>query len=72
MNPRDDSFLTASRDGTFKLWDLRSPHCVAAGSLDSTGGFADGPIASFDHSGRVFAVVTPMRSKAGKVLLFHH
>ena len=63
MNPKDDTFLTASRDGTFKLWDLRAPHCVATGSLDSTGGFADGPIAAFDNSGLVFAVITPMRSR---------
>jgi WD40 repeat protein len=61
MCPTSDAFLTASRDGTFKLWDLRAPNCQASGSLDSSSGFADGPIASFDNSGRVFAVVTPMR-----------
>jgi WD40 repeat protein len=64
MSPTSDVFLSASRDGTYRLWDLRAAACQACGSLESSAGYADGPIVSFDNSGRVFAVVTPMRCES--------
>ncbi|KAF0700430.1 Aste57867_9055 [Aphanomyces stellatus] len=53
MHPTADEFLTASLDGSFRLWDLRSP--------DATGHLACGenkPIisAAYDSDGLVFGV----------------
>lgn len=57
MNPADDTFLTCSRDGTFKMWDLRQRAPIAAGDLHSKGAAA----CAFDSGGVVFACVTGNR-----------
>ena len=33
MRPGSDTFLTSSLDGTFRLWDVRSPNCAHTGML---------------------------------------
>lgn len=57
MNPINDTFVTASRDGTFRIWDLRQRQAVASGELGARGLAA----AAFDSSGEVIAVAAPNR-----------
>ncbi|KAI7863879.1 WD40-repeat-containing domain protein [Spinellus fusiger] len=49
MSPLNDNFLSASLDGSIRLWDLRSAGCEGAMNVI---GF---PTVAFDPSGRVFA-----------------
>ena len=60
MHPTKDEFLTASRDGTFKLWDLRSPNATHSGMIDVSGE----PVAAYDPFGVVFGVASPSRTLA--------
>ena len=60
MSPADDAFLTASRDGTWKLWDLRARSAVA-GARMPVRGLA---VAGFDARAKIFAVATPQRMLA--------
>ena len=53
MSPKSDAFLTASQDGTCRLWDVRTNVCSGALRCSTTS-----PVAAFDHQGLVFAVVT--------------
>ena len=60
MSPADDAFLTTSRDGSWKLWDLRARGAVAGAPMP-TRGLA---VAAFDARAKVFAVATPQRMLA--------
>jgi COMPASS component SWD2 len=53
MSPKNDSFLTASQDGSCRLWDVRTNVCSGALRCSTAS-----PVATFDHQGLVFAVVT--------------
>jgi COMPASS component SWD2 len=50
MNPMTDTFLSASQDGTIRLWDLRSDNCQGVLHLNGPG------IVGWDQAGEVFAV----------------
>ncbi|GAA5954082.1 hypothetical protein JCM8115_003306 [Rhodotorula mucilaginosa] len=56
MSPQDDTFLSAARDDTVRLWDLRAPS--AQGLLNIAGH----PCVAYDPSGTVFAVALNLRS----------
>ena len=59
MSPKDDSFASASVDGTARVWDLRSTSCSGVLKLPGGGGGDNGasrPVAAFDPQGLVFAV----------------
>jgi WD40 repeat protein len=32
-NPHNDTFITSSKDGTFRVWDMRTPNCVVSASI---------------------------------------
>ncbi|OQV14567.1 WD repeat-containing protein 82 [Hypsibius exemplaris] len=50
MHPKEDVFLSAARDGSVRLWDLRSQN--AQGVIYSPGR----PVASYDPDGMVIAI----------------
>jgi COMPASS component SWD2 len=35
LSPRNDTFISAGRDGTIRMWDLRTPNCQAILNADS-------------------------------------
>ncbi|KAI9594145.1 WD repeat-containing protein 82 [Syncephalis fuscata] len=49
MNPVNDTFLSASLDGTIRLWDLRSDNCQGVLHLDGT------VAVGWDQGGEMFA-----------------
>lgn len=49
MNPVNDTFLSASLDGTIRLWDLRSDNCQGVLHLDGA------IVVGWDQGGEVFA-----------------
>ncbi|EHA50844.1 hypothetical protein MCOR27_010904 [Pyricularia oryzae] len=63
MHPGGDNFLSASRDNTVRLWDIRSKNAV--GQL-----FLNTPyLLAWDPSGEVFAVGSP---RSGSILLYDY
>ena len=65
MSPADDTFLTASRDRTVRLWNLQQAGCV--GKMDLPGESEGDPLVAFDSTGMVFAVTAAMAGKQGNV-----
>ncbi|KAI9335073.1 WD40-repeat-containing domain protein [Obelidium mucronatum] len=53
MCPQDDQFLSASRDGEVRLWDLKSNNCHGILKTNS-----QNPRIAFDPTGLIFAVTT--------------
>lgn len=49
MSPKEDTFISSARDGTVRLWDLRSDKCQ--GALKAHGHCT----ATFDNEGLIFA-----------------
>jgi WD40 repeat protein len=67
MSPAEDTFLTASKDRTVRLWNVQQAGCV--GQMEIPGMDASGgdPHVVFDSTGMVFAVTAPMPGKQGNV-----
>ena len=55
MNPKNDMFISTSRDYSLKIWNLNSDNSEPEGFLDLTEKKSI-PTANFDPSGLVFAV----------------
>ncbi|ORY50088.1 WD40 repeat-like protein [Rhizoclosmatium globosum] len=53
MCPQDDTFISASRDGEVRLWDLKSNNCHGILKTNS-----QNPRIAFDPAGIIFAVTT--------------
>lgn len=71
MSPEADLFITTGLDHQFCIWDLRMPNAAATGTLPAPdlGPLGPGqepphPVASFDATGKVFAVALPQRGLA--------
>ena len=68
MSPADDSFLTASRDRTVRLWDLKSAGAIVKLTLDDAKcNPASPPKVVLDSTGMVFCVTAEMANGAGNV-----
>ncbi|KND03994.1 uncharacterized protein SPPG_01442 [Spizellomyces punctatus DAOM BR117] len=52
LSPQDDHFLSASLDGTVRLWDLRVQHAQGLMNVPGQGR----PCVNFDQTGKVFIV----------------
>lgn len=60
MRPTDDTFISASKDGTAKMWDPRQKGPVWSVTMSARGLAC----ASWDHEGLVFALASPDRMLA--------
>jgi COMPASS component SWD2 len=52
LSPCDDNFITGSLDRSLRIWDLRSPSCVATVTTPSA------PKLAYDPTGLIFACAT--------------
>ena len=66
MCPADDTFLTSSEDGTYRLWNVQQAGCLAEGKLPPQA--SGSPIATFDSTGLVFGVTAKMSDGQGNYL----
>lgn len=66
MSYTDDRFLSASMDGTVRIWTLQQPKCLGLGSIGGDGGSnhnAQPVLAEFDPSGLVFAACAQVHDR---------
>ncbi len=61
MHPGDDDFISCSRDGTVRLWDVSSKTWTGALHLNTP------YLSAWDPSGQIFAIASPT---AGSVFLY--
>lgn len=54
IDPKQDGFISASEDGTIRLWAFNSSN--STGMVKCRNHFADHPVATYDAEGLVFAV----------------
>jgi COMPASS component SWD2 len=65
MNPAEDSFLTASRDRTVRLWNVQQAGCI--GQMDLPSDTKGQPHVVYDSTGLVFGVTAEMAGGQGHV-----
>jgi len=75
MSPVDDSFLTSSKDGSIRLWDLKQAGSLASMDMPKSGkgmmmDFNGCPLAAYDSTGLVFGITAPLEANAGHVSIF--
>ncbi|KAI9143260.1 WD repeat-containing protein 82-like protein [Paraphysoderma sedebokerense] len=68
MSPSDDHFISASIDGTLRLWDLRTPNCQGCIEFPRHAR----PSVTYDSSGQVFAfgLQDPLQPKSPRIRLY--
>mmetsp|Transcript_20386 Transcript_20386/g.31176 ORF Transcript_20386/g.31176 Transcript_20386/m.31176 type:complete len:373 (-) Transcript_20386:1617-2735(-) len=67
MCPVDDNFLTASRDGTVRLWDVKSAACAAKMDLTTENKMDPRSChAVYDHTGLVFCISAQSKDSNNK------
>ena len=66
MNPAEDTFLTASKDRTVRLWNLQQAGCIGQMDLPPTETKGQ-PHVVFDSTGLVFGVTAEMAGGQGNV-----
>lgn len=67
MSPADDTFLTASKDRTVRLWNVQQAGCIGQMDIPVANDGGGDPRVVFDSTGMVFAVTAPMAGKQGNV-----
>jgi COMPASS component SWD2 len=65
VSPKDDYILSASADGTCRLWDVRSDACAGFLRLPNN---EVRPLIAFDDTGIVFAVAAPSCNGRGTTI----
>jgi len=72
MSPVDDCFLSCSKDRTVRLWNLQQAGSLAKMDFPQTGRMnidPNGtPYASYDSTGLVFGVTTPLANDSGHLI----
>ena len=66
MSYTDDRFLSASVDGTVRIWSLQQPKCLGLANIPTgnhTGPDAPPVLAAFDPSGMTFAVIARIKDR---------
>ncbi|KAI8911943.1 WD40-repeat-containing domain protein [Powellomyces hirtus] len=66
MSPNSDSFLSASIDGSVRLWDLRTQHCQGLAGSQGRGR----PSIAFDQVAKVFAIAIHTKIRLYDVVNF--
>ena len=76
MSPVDDCFLSCSKDRTVRLWNLQQAGSLAKMDFPQTGRMnidPNGtPYASYDSTGLVFGVTTPLANDSGHVSTIYY
>ena len=65
LSPVDDSFLSSSRDGKVRLWNLQQAGCLAECALPPQTTIPGSQLAAFDATGLVFGIAAAMANGAG-------
>jgi len=67
VSPKEDKLLSASADGTCRLWDLRSDACAGFLRLPTTNAR---PLIAYDDTGIIFAVALTTAGQGATIKLY--